>query len=252
MLRLHTPSHLSNTLQTSTMAIYTLADLPTSRARSSSIPRQCHRIAEAERKEERFSVPKAVQLKLRLQALDQALSHEAGSAVDIDTTADACQSRLYVAGSEELYLAVKGLSRPDLIPDVYVEAYQTALQGRHYVNNYKVTDVRKGVDPTFSEIRAVLGDIDRVCETGLEGAFSRLEMKGRSISCRLVPPLTCPSQAVSIPPAACRAPPPYLFGPPTSQVSSSSSAAVLRPEVPQISAAKFGYLARQQTTPRRS
>jgi hypothetical protein len=120
------------------------------------------------------------------------------------------------------------------------------------VNNYKVTDVRKGVDPTFSEIRAVLGDIDRVCETDLEGAFSRLETKGRSIPYHLVPPLTCLSQAVSIPPAPCRAPAPYLLGPLTSQVSSSSSTAVLRPEAPKISEAQSGYLARQQPTPRRS
>jgi hypothetical protein len=173
-------------VQTSTMAIYTLADLPPSRARSSSIPRQYHRIAEAERHEERFSITDAVQLKLRIQALDHALSstsQENGSAVDAEKFTDACQSRpfhetVYVAGSEEFYLVVKGLSRPDLIPDVYVEAYRAILQGRHYANSYKVTDFKKGVDPTFSEIRAVLHDIDRVCETDLEGAFSTLETKG--------------------------------------------------------------------------
>jgi hypothetical protein len=171
-----------------TMAIYTLADLPPTRARSSSIPRQYHRIAEAEQQEERFSVTDAVRLKLRLQALDHALpstSHEDGSAVDIERIIDVCQSRpfretVYVAGSEEFYLVVKGLSRPDLIPEVYVEAYKALLQGRHYVNSYQVTDFKKGVDPTFSEIRAVIGDIDRVCETDLQGAFSKLEMKGTS------------------------------------------------------------------------
>jgi hypothetical protein len=170
------------------MAVYTLTDLPPPHARSSSIPRQYHRIAEAKRKLERFSVTDAVQLKLRIQALDHALSstsREDGRAADITKITDACQSRpfhetVYIAGSEEFYLVVKGLSRPDLVPNVYVEAYKVVLQGRHHVNSYKVTDFKKGVDPTFSEIRAVLGDIDRVCQTDLEGAFSRLETKGRS------------------------------------------------------------------------
>jgi hypothetical protein len=239
------------------MAIYTLADLPTSRARCSSIPRQYHRIAEAERHQERFSVTDAVQLKLRLQALDSALSRREGSAVDIEMTIDACQSRpfhetVYVAGSEELYLVVKGLSRADLVPEVYIDAYRAVLQGRHYVNSYKVSDFRKGVDPTFSEIRPLLGAIDRGCETDLEGAFSRLETRGRSIPLPSGTPLTRPSQAVSVSPAPCRAPPPYLLRPLTPQVSPSPSTAVFRPEASKMSAAKSGYLARQQATPRRS
>jgi hypothetical protein len=204
------------------MAIYTLADLSTPGPRSSSIPRQYHRIAEAERHEERFSVTDAVHLKLKLQALDKALSsisHQDCGQVDFDKIIDACCSRpfhetVYVAGSEEFYLVVKGLSRPDLIPIVFVEAYKAVLQGRHHVNRYKVSDFKKGVDPTFSDIRALLGEIDRVCETDLQGAFARLEARGRPPPPpSQVSPLILRSQAVSIPPASCRTAYPSVLAP---------------------------------------
>jgi hypothetical protein len=128
-----------------------------------------------------------VHLKLQLQALDNALSNirsEDYSDVTVDKIIDACQSRpfhetVYVAGSEEFYLLVKGLSRADLIPHVYAQACISLLHGRHYANEFKVSDFNRGVDPTFSEIRPLLGDIDRVCETDLSATITRLEDAGK-------------------------------------------------------------------------
>ncbi|KAH7356285.1 hypothetical protein BKA66DRAFT_248456 [Pyrenochaeta sp. MPI-SDFR-AT-0127] len=149
------------------------------RPRSSSIPRQYHRRAH----QERFSITDAVHLKLQLQALDNALASTCPGRhgqVDMKKIIDACRSRpfheaVYVDGSEAFYLVVKTLSRPDLIPNVYIQAYMSAIHGRPYVNEYNVSDFNKGVDPTFSEIRVLLGSIDRLCETDLQGAYQRLE-----------------------------------------------------------------------------
>ena len=153
-----------------------------SRARSSSIPRQYHRNRATH--DDRFSVTDAVHLKLRLQSLDNAISDESRK-YDIKKVEEACQLRPfyetlspYVDGSEEFFLLVKSISRPDLIPDVYLEAYRAVLDRRPYLNLYKVSDFKKGVDPTFSEIRVLLSRIDAVCETDLGGAFSRLEKNG--------------------------------------------------------------------------
>ncbi|KAF1838430.1 hypothetical protein BDW02DRAFT_594686 [Decorospora gaudefroyi] len=167
------------------MNVHTLGDLNQRGSRSSSIPPQYHRMADVERREARFSVTDAVHLKLRIQALDQALSSmppEEADEAHVETIAEACRQRpfhesVYVAGSEQFYLIVKRLSRPDLLPDVYVEAYKTVLQGRPYVNAHNVSDLSKGVDPTFSEIRLLLPELDRVCETDLQGAFARREIR---------------------------------------------------------------------------
>ncbi len=153
------------------------------RPRSSSILRKLHQTA----KEERFSLADAAHLKLKLRALDHALStnsQEALHADDIKEAIDACQpatshGNVYVDGSEEIYLVVKTLSRPDLIPDVYVEAYTAALHGRIYVNERRVSNFKKGVDPTFSQIRPFLKDIDHVCDTSLEAAYKDVEDNGK-------------------------------------------------------------------------
>lgn len=153
------------------------------RPRSSSILRKLHQTA----KEERFSLADAAHLKLKLRALDHALStnsHDALHAHDIKQAIDACQlapshGNVYVDGSEEMYLVVKTLSRPDLIPDVYVEAYTAALHGRTFVNERRVSNFKKGVDPTFSQIRPLLKDIDHVCDTKLEAAYKNKEDNGK-------------------------------------------------------------------------
>jgi len=75
---------------------------------------------------------------------------------------------MYVNGSEELYLALKGLWVPHLIPNLYAEAFKAVLAGRYHVNNDAYLD-------TFSTIRNYLRELDRLCETDLEGKFVRLE-----------------------------------------------------------------------------
>jgi hypothetical protein len=145
------------------------------RPRSSSIPRQYRQIPAAER----FTVTDAAQLKLKLQALDDKLEPD----VDVATLKSACLSRpfheeIYVDGSEEFYLLVKSIPRADLIPDVYIQAYTTAQQGRFPLNHYSVSDFRKGVDPTFSNIRKLLAKIDQLCGTKLDESFRTLENRG--------------------------------------------------------------------------
>ena len=140
---------------------------------------------------------------------------------DIATITSACQTRpfeetVYVAGSEIFYLVVKGLARPHIIADVYAEAYKHVLQGRPYVNNYNLSGCR-GIDCVFSDVRTVLGDIDRVCDTNLEGAFAKLEERGRSIiSAYTTILLTLTSPAVSLSPAPGRAAPPCILIPASS------------------------------------
>jgi hypothetical protein len=174
------------------------------RPRSSSIPRHYRQIPAAER----FTVTDAAQLKLKLQALDDKL--EPG--VDVATLTNACLSRpfheeIYVDGSEEFYLLVKSIPRADLIPSVYIKAYATAQQGRFPLNHYTVSDFRKGVDPTFSDIRKLLGKIDQLCGTRLDESYCALEDRGKSIAQTRIasPSLTISSQAISVPSIACRA-----------------------------------------------
>lgn len=146
------------------------------RPRSSSIPRGFRQIPAGER----FSVTDAAQLKLTLQALDDKLQ----PGVDVAILRNACQSRpfheeIYVDGSEEFFLLVKSIVRPDLIPRVYIDAYATVQQGRYPQNDFKVSDFRKGVDPTFSEIRQLLSKIDRLCGTRLDASYRALEDQGK-------------------------------------------------------------------------
>jgi hypothetical protein len=155
----------------------------------------------------RFTVADAAQLKLKLQALDDKLEPDA----NIDTLRGACQGRpfheeIYMDGSEEFYMLVNPVMRPDLIPEVYIEAYAAVQQGRYHLNQYRVSDFKKGVDPTFSEIRGLLGKIDALCGTKLDESYQALEDEGM---CDVVTPswLTPHSQTLSVPSIASRAPP---------------------------------------------
>jgi hypothetical protein len=146
------------------------------RPRGSSIPRNYRQISA----EERFSVADAAQLKLKLQALDDKLERD----VDVATLEEACQARpfheeIYVDGSEEFFLLVKGIPRADLIPKVYIEGYATLQQGRYPLNHHRISDFRKGIDPSFSDVRSLLGRIDELCGTKLEEAICALEDEGR-------------------------------------------------------------------------
>ncbi|KAF1919392.1 hypothetical protein BDU57DRAFT_140034 [Ampelomyces quisqualis] len=142
------------------------------RPRPSSIPRHYGQMPA----QERFSVTDAAQLKLALQALDDKLQ----PGVDVAILRNACKSRpfheeIYVDGSEDFFLVVKSIARPDLIPHVCIDAYATLQQGRYPHNHYKVSDLRKGVDPTFSEVRRLLRKIDPLCGTKLDASFRALE-----------------------------------------------------------------------------
>lgn len=146
------------------------------RPRTSSIPRNYRQIPAAER----FNVADAAQLKLKLQALDDKLEPN----VDAATLNAACKSRpflegIYVDGSEEFFLLVKDIARADLIPAVYVEAYTTVQQGRFPLNQRRVSDFKKGIDATFSEIRGLLSKIDELCGTKLNESFCALEDRGK-------------------------------------------------------------------------
>ncbi|KAH8641481.1 hypothetical protein IG631_04422 [Alternaria alternata] len=197
------------------MRVHTIHDLNARNPTPPSNPFLTPTVTDAERRFSRFSVTDAVHLKLKLQALDNAVSRirpENHDQADIATITSACQTRpfeetVYVAGSEMFYLVVKGLARPHIIADVYAEAYKHVLQGRPYVNNYNLSGCR-GIDCVFSDVRTVLGDIDRVCDTNLEGAFAKLEERGRSIvSAYTTILLTLTSAAVSLSPTPGRAAP---------------------------------------------
>ncbi|EUC32011.1 hypothetical protein COCCADRAFT_99830 [Bipolaris zeicola 26-R-13] len=169
------------------MAIYTLADLYVPPRRSSSIPRQYHRMAAAARHDHRFSLADAADLKPKLQALDKSLAGTCtGHSRELDFTSidDAVNMQpphvaVYVDGSEEFFLMVKTISRPDLIPKVLAEAIKAMSQGRPYVNIQRTSDFKKGADPTFSDFRPMLPDIDRLCGTDLAGVVARLEAQGK-------------------------------------------------------------------------
>jgi len=134
---------------------------------------------------ERFSLADAGHLKLKLQALDRAISSirpDSPSEDDITNINDACKTNpsggsVYVAGSERFYLVVKDLTGPRATADAYAEAYKNVLRGRPYANKYKLSGWA-GPTPTFSEIRPLLRDIDIACETNLESAFAILEERG--------------------------------------------------------------------------
>jgi hypothetical protein len=50
--------------------------------------------------------------------------------------------------------------------------------GHFPLNHYSVSDFRKGVDPTFSDIRKLLTKIDQLCGTKLDESFRTLENRG--------------------------------------------------------------------------
>jgi hypothetical protein len=147
------------------------------RPRASSIPRRYRQHLPAQ---EKFTVTDATLLKLRLQALDDGIAPD----VAIDALKAKCQVRpfheeVYVDGSEEFFLLVKAIPRADLIPDVYMEAYHALQCGRFPINQHRVSDFTKGVDPTWSDVNALLDRIDDLCGTKLDDAFRRLSRQGK-------------------------------------------------------------------------
>lgn len=180
------------------MVIVTLADLNARSQETSSTPPQNYAAQNTKQsrnrqvgKDEQPHVCATAELRCQLQALDKALSDiQPGhcnqsdianitdafcNEVDNASVPEVCTSyvngRMYVNGSEELYLALKGLRVPHLIPNLYTEAFKTVLAGRYHVNNDVYLD-------TFSTMRNYLRELDRLCETDLEGKFARLEDQG--------------------------------------------------------------------------
>jgi hypothetical protein len=146
------------------------------RPRTGSIPPNFRQIPAAQR----FNVTDAAQLKLRLQALHDKLDpHVDASALEAACLSRPFHEQVYVDGSEELFLLVKDIARADLIPAVYMEAYTTVQHGRFPLNRRRVSDFKKGVDPTFSDIRGLLPRIDALCGTRLTESFLALEDQGR-------------------------------------------------------------------------
>jgi hypothetical protein len=202
-------SHLNRaqtcpTVPTTPQSAASAALLKMQRPRASSIPRNYRRIPP----HERFSVADAAQLKLKLQALDDKLDPN----VDVQTLQSACQPRpfheeIYVDGSEEFFLLVKGIARADLIPNTYIEAYATLQQGRFPLNHFRVSDFTQGVDPTFSEMRRLLRPIDALCGTRLDGSLRALEDGGRCIRVAPSPPPSLANASQSRPFRFCSSPP---------------------------------------------
>jgi hypothetical protein len=74
------------------------------------------------------------------------------------------------------------------------------VEGKPHVNNYRPSGSGATV-ALFSEVRPLLGDIDRICDTNLQGALARLEERGRSqLGIHTLTFLTWTSRAVSVPP----------------------------------------------------
>lgn len=154
------------------------------RPRVASIPRNYRQLPA----QDAFSVTDAAQLKLKLQALDDKLTRH----VDIQVLRDACEPRpfheeIYVDGSEAFFLLVKGLPRADLIPAVYIEGFATLQQRRFPLNERRISDFTKGIDPTFSEVRSLLERIDELCGTKLDSMIRSLEDQGRRTPASCLP-----------------------------------------------------------------
>lgn len=190
---------LALSVHTSTIACYTV-NMELYQPQSSLKPGQ-------QSQNTRSTVADAGKLMLKLQALDEKLRltpPENHHNIDLDSIV--VKSGVYVNGSEHLYQLVKMTSRPDLIPEVYFEAYITLLQRRPYVNHDRVSDVNKGNDPTFSEIWRILSKIDALCGTGLRGYIQKLDQAGKYCVQRLIASLSSlrpNSEAFSLPAATC-------------------------------------------------
>lgn len=134
---------------------------------------------------QRFTIADATLLKQRLKILNETLSNNRSNlhSVDFAQLIEACapfshsQARWYVSGSEELYIFVRSIPRADLIPIVYIRAFQDALAGRFHTNSRDTSDGTEVGGPTFSEIRVMLDEIDRLCATNLKDKYNELEDK---------------------------------------------------------------------------
>jgi hypothetical protein len=141
----------------------------------------------------KFTVARAGQLKLKLQALNDSLVRTPPGQhhqLHYDEILKGTPSRTYVNGSEEVYFLVKCLSSHEDIPDVFIKAYIEVLQLRPFTNTFSrkqfpVPHYPKTIAatfaPTFSDIRPMLPGLDAVCDTKLDAFFHNAEQRGRSL-----------------------------------------------------------------------
>jgi hypothetical protein len=130
-----------------------------------------------------FTVTKAGHVKLKLQALNDVLSRtppEQHVELRLDDVFQDISPRTYVNGSEEVYFLVKSLSRPEMIPGLFVAAYSEALKSLHFTNILVRPHGRRGYAPTFSSIRHLLPALDVLCDTSLATFFQKADERGRS------------------------------------------------------------------------
>ena len=139
----------------------------------------------------RFTVARAGRIKLRLQALNNALSRtpsDQHSQLQLDNITKSTSSRIYIDGSEEVYFMIKNLASPEDIPDIFVKAYSEVLQLRPFVNKYipnpfnkfeRPRTIAARFAPTFSDVRSILPELDAVCDTTLHEYFQKAEQKGK-------------------------------------------------------------------------
>lgn len=142
----------------------------------------------------KFTVANAGDLKLRLQALHRLLKRTPVAqhgTLRFDDILKPALSRTYVGGSENVYFAVKSLSWPSRIPQVFIEAYREVLQRRPFTNKYIYKPPQAGAwrqdisvsaraAATFSSIRPLLPELDMLCNTELTGFYQRAENQGES------------------------------------------------------------------------
>jgi len=137
-----------------------------------------------------FTVAGAGRLKLKLQALNNALTRtplDQHLQLPFDDIVKGSSCRTYVDGSEEVYFMLKNIPGPSNIPDVFVKAYYEVLRLRPYTNAYVVKQyyepraydtVNGRFTPTFSEVRPMLLGLDTICDTTLHRFFQDAEERG--------------------------------------------------------------------------
>ena len=139
----------------------------------------------------KFTVARAGRIKLRLQALNNALVRtpsDQHNQLELNDIVKNTSSRTYIDGSEEVYFMIKNLASPEDIPDIFVKAYSEVLQLRPFTNKYipnpfnkfeRPRTIAARFAPTFSDVRPILPGLDAVCDTALHEYFQKAEQKGK-------------------------------------------------------------------------
>lgn len=133
-----------------------------------------------------YTVARAGLIKLKLQALSNALNQtppDRHHELQFNDILSEVKSPAHVVGAEEVYFCTRALLHPDEIPEVYVTAYKQVLRSQHFANVYlsrprpreDPRTVAAGYAPTFSDVRPLLLALDAICGTDLEGFYMDVE-----------------------------------------------------------------------------